>query len=160
MGSYHYQPLRSALQEIRLIHLFSGGFADPIKIRILHLPLPVPPTSPPREKGIQVDSLRTLLSWPWEIEETEDGEIIIINVKTGETQPIPTVEPSLNESPEFQPQYEALLYTWGDNDVCELAYVQTEGSQASGETFATLGLRLNLASALRCLRYINEIRIL
>ncbi|PQE21340.1 heterokaryon incompatibility protein [Rutstroemia sp. NJR-2017a WRK4] len=160
MGSYRYQPLRSALQEIRLIHLFPGEFEDPIKLRILHSTLPLPPTSPPKEKGIQIDSLRTLLSWPLEIEETEDGDIIVIDVRTGKRQSFPTVEPSLEGTPEFQPRYEALSYTWGGNDVCELAHVQVEGSQGRGETFATLGLRLNLASALRCLRYINEIRIL
>jgi hypothetical protein len=104
MGSYQYQPLRGVPQEIRLVHLFPGGFEDRIKMRILHSQFPVPPTSPPKEKGIQVDSLRTLLSWPWKIEETEDGDIMMFNVVTGETQPIaiPTVGASLEETPEYQ----------------------------------------------------------
>ncbi|TVY82211.1 Heterokaryon incompatibility protein 6 OR allele [Lachnellula suecica] len=160
MESYPYQPLRGELQEIRLVHLLPGEFKDPIKIRILHSPSPVPPMSPSKEEKIQVDSLRSLVSWPWAIEETEDGEIMMFDVVTGETHPIPTVEPPLEETPEYHPRYEALSYTWGDNDICELAQVQIEGSHTIDETFATLGLRSNLASALRCLRHRNEIRIL
>ncbi|KAH9211327.1 hypothetical protein DL95DRAFT_412265 [Leptodontidium sp. 2 PMI_412] len=100
------------------------------------------------------------LSRSGEIEEIEDGDILIFNVVTGETQPVPIVGPSLEETPECQPRYEALLATWGDSNVYEHARVQMEDSPASGKLFATLGLRSNLTSALRCLRYLDEIRIL
>jgi len=160
MDCYQYQPLRSELQEIRLVHLSPGQFMDPIKILILHSPFPVPPPTPAKEKEIQVDSLRALLSWPLEIEETEDGDFVVFNVVSGETQPISGVGPSAGEIAEYQPRYEALSYTWGDNEICEFAQVQIEGSQESSESFATLGLRSNLASALRYLRYPDETRIL
>jgi hypothetical protein len=85
---------------------------------------------------------------------------VVFNVVSGETQPISGVGPSAGEIAEYQPRYEALSYTWGDNEICEFAQVQIEGSQASSESFATLGLRSNLASALRYLRYPDETRIL
>jgi Heterokaryon incompatibility protein (HET) len=147
------------LQEIRLVHLLPGQFQDPIKIRILHSPFPLPPTTPSKENNIQVDSLRTLVSRPWTIEETEGGDFMIFNVVTGETRPIPTVAPSL-ETPEYQPRYEALSYTWGDADVCEFAQIEVEDTQAIGEPCPRLGIRPNLASALRYLRYLDNTRVL
>lgn len=158
MASYRYEPLRSASQEIRLVHLLPGRFEDDIKVRILHSPFPLPATPPPKAKNFQVDSVRTSVSWPWTIEETESGDFMIFNVVTGEAHPLLAVAPSLEETSEYQPRYEALSYTWGDADVSESG--QVEDSQGSGEPSATLGLRPNLASALRYLRYSDETRVL
>jgi hypothetical protein len=99
-----------------------------------------------------------LIARPWTIEETESGDFLIFNVVTGETRPLLTIAPSLEETSEYQPQYEALSYTWGDADVSE--YGRVENSQGSGGPSATLGLRPNLASALRYLRYSDEPRVL
>lgn len=158
MTSYRYEPLRSASQEIRLVHLLPGRFEDDIKIQILHSPFPLPATPPPKAKNFQIDSLQALVSWPLTIEETEGGDFMIFNVVTGETHPLLTVASSLEEISEYQPRYEALSYTWGDADVSEFG--QVEDGQSSGETSATLGLRPNLASALRYLRYSDETRVL
>lgn len=161
MEPYSYQPLRPELQEIRLVHLLPGASNDPIRIRLLHSPFPVPSTTPPEEQEAQLDSLRDLVSWPWQVEETEDGDILIFNVVTGETHPLSAVGPSPERlNSEYHPQFEALSYTWGDNDMSEFAQVQLEESQASKEPFETLGLRPNLAAALRCLRHVDETRIL
>lgn len=158
MASYRYEPLRSESQEIRLVHLLPGKFEDDIKVQILHSPFPVPVTPPPNAKSFQVDSVRTLCSWPWEVEETESGEFLIFNIVTGEAIPFLDVQPSLEESSEYQPRYEALSYTWGDADVSEFG--QVKDNHGTGEPYATLGLRPNLASALRYLRYSDETRVL
>ncbi|KAF1829300.1 HET-domain-containing protein [Decorospora gaudefroyi] len=158
MTLYRYGPLRTELEEIRLVHLLPGRFEDDIRFRILHSPFPLPVTPPPRANNFPVDSFWTSVSWPWEIEETESGECILFNVVTGETHTLQTATPSLEDALEYQPRYEALSYTWGDAEVSELGHV--DGGQESGEPFTTLGLRPNLASALRHLRYVDETRVL
>ena len=158
MVAYQYQPLQEALQEIRLVHLLPGEFDDDIRIRIIHSPFPIPGPAPPREKNPQIDSLRDSVSWPWDIEETETGDFVLFNVVNGETHPIHSIAPSVEDTSPYEPRYEALSYTWGDSDISEFGYV--EDTRSSGEDPATLGLRPNLASALRYLRYSDETRVL
>lgn len=158
MASYSYRPLRSALQEIRLVHLLAGRFKDDIRVRIVHSPFLLPATPPTKAKDFQLDSFQRLVSWPWVIEETEGGDVIVFNVVTGETHPLRAVPQARAEAPEYQPQYEALSYTWGDADLSEFG--QVEDGQSNREPSATLPLRPNLASALRYLRYADRTRVL
>jgi Heterokaryon incompatibility protein (HET) len=163
MSSYQYEPLQSASQEIRLVHLLPGRFEDDIKVRILHSPFLPPITSPTKEKNFLADSpgnsLGNSLSWPWTKEETEGGDLMMFNVVTGETHPLLLIEKSPEDISEYQPRYEALSYTWGDADVSE--FCEVENNQGRDAPFFTkLGLRPNLASALRYLRYSDEMRVL
>ncbi|KAM0342381.1 hypothetical protein ACHAPU_009568 [Fusarium lateritium] len=99
---------------------------------------------------------------PWSVEETERGSLILFNVATGETHPIdvPT-DNSTSENPQdFQPRYEALSYVWGAAQISEHAQVEADPSQSTAQTPTTLGIRPNLASALRHLRYPTETRVL
>ncbi|KAF5660675.1 heterokaryon incompatibility protein [Fusarium heterosporum] len=95
---------------------------------------------------------------PWSVEETERGNLILFNVATGETHPIEVpADNSTSENPQdFQPRYEALSYVWGAAQISEYAEVEAEGFQ----TPTKLGIRPNLASALRHLRYPSDTRVL
>jgi hypothetical protein len=162
MAPYRYTPLKSAKKEIRLIHLVPGEFTDPLKMRIVHAPLPLPSTAPHVENVVQLDSLRGLFSRPWTIEETEGGELLLFNVTTGESQVFGTVAASsADDAAEYEPRYDALSYTWGHGDISEVAHVQYEAApNATIETWDTLGLRQNLASAMRHFRDRSDTRIL
>jgi hypothetical protein len=158
MAPYLYKPLQSAIQEIRLVHLLPGRFEDEIKFRVVHSPLPLPEIPRPKTRNIDIESIRSLFVFPWTIEELECGDVILFNVGTGETRPFDTVIVSQEEALEYRPQYEALSYTWGDADISEPGHV--EDCLESSEPPATLGLRPNLAFALRSLRYSDKVRIL
>ncbi|KAK7415746.1 hypothetical protein QQX98_005659 [Neonectria punicea] len=160
MAPYQYKPLQAATQEIRLVHLVPGDFGDPVKIRIVHSPFPLPPASQPKDHNTQVDALRAVVPRPWSVEETERGDLILFNVVNGETHPIPLDLPPSEDAQEYQPRYEALSYVWGDAGVSEYAQVEAEDSQAAGQPLATLGIRPNLASALRHLRSTDATRVL
>jgi hypothetical protein len=158
MKSYQYKPLQHALQEIRLVHLLPGGMHDKIRFRLLHVPLPLPTTARPKARISWIGSAKSSVSWPWDIEETECGDIMKFNVVTGERQILATGVASSEGTSEYQLRYEALSYTWGDAEVSESGFVQ--GCEDNGECVATLGLRPNLAVALRQLRHPYDSRIL
>ncbi|CAM1507511.1 Fc.00g071520.m01.CDS01 [Cosmosporella sp. VM-42] len=155
---YQYEPLRNVPQDIRLVHLLPGRFDDPIRISIVHSPFPPMPTSRPKTNEFQTDSLRSLVTRPWTVEETDDGELVIFNIATGETVPITTTQSPLElPQSEYQPRYEALSYVWGLEDASELAQVGTKDPHSRP---STLVVRPNLAFALRYLRYPIETRVL
>lgn len=166
MAAYSYRRLHGSLKEIRLVHLLPAAVhQDPIKIRIVHAPFHPPLGAPPKPKRIQVDSLRTSLAPPWTIEETDNGDFIFFNVMTGASQLIDTgvSETSSDSASDFEPQYEALSYTWGSDNASELAQVELdEPKQQDGgiQGHATLPIRPNLASALRHLRSNTAARVL
>ncbi|KAF4996562.1 hypothetical protein FGRMN_4446 [Fusarium graminum] len=99
---------------------------------------------------------------PWSVEETERGNLILFNVATGETHPIEVpADPSTSANhQDFQPRYEALSYVWGAAQISEYAQVEAEGFQNIAQTPTKLGIRPNLASALRHLRYPDDTRVL
>lgn len=159
VSSYRYEQLQAEEQEIRLVHLLPGRFEDDIKVRILHAPLLVPSLPPPKKEDPQVQSIRASVTWPWEVQETEDGDSMIFNVVTGQTYSIPVIVASSEyDTTEYQPRYEALSYTWGDAEISE--FCQVEDSQNNGIVLGSLGLRPSLASALRYLRYPDATRVL
>ncbi|KAM0215037.1 hypothetical protein ACHAQD_008544 [Fusarium lateritium] len=160
MASYRYRPLQAAIQEIRFVHLLPGHFKDTIKIRIVHSPFPLLPAPKPKSYNPHVTSLEALVPRPWSIEETERGNLILFNVVTGKTHPIEIPsEVSSEESQEYQPRYEALSYVWGTGNISELAQVEAEHPH-SNQAPTTIGIRPNLASALRHLRSVDETRVL
>lgn len=114
---------------------------------------------------VQVDALKDSVSFPWSIEQTEDGELMLFNVVTGKTQTVrlETPAPSVGELGNDQPQYEALSYTWGSGSISEFVQVEVNDQGATNypaEQRTALGVRSNLASALRHLRLPGKTRVL
>ncbi|KAK4158727.1 HET-domain-containing protein [Cladorrhinum sp. PSN259] len=161
---YEYQPLDSATQEIRLVHLLPAEtFSDSIRLCLVHAAFPRhrPPPQPARDAQL-FELLERELSFPWCLEETTSGQLIAFNVVTGQTHLLedPELQPAtsvLSPADEFEPRYEALSYTWGDAGVSEFAAI--EGA-ADGGGVRRLGIRQNLASALRHLRQPTDPRVL
>jgi hypothetical protein len=102
-----------------------------------------------------------MMNFPWSLQETAAGEFLAFNVVNGETHTLhldsENSEPLLAQEqiPEYEPRYEALSYTWGKDTILEFAAVEICGQQDQ-----KLGLRPNLASALRHLRLPADIRVL
>ncbi|PHH91920.1 hypothetical protein CDD83_9787 [Cordyceps sp. RAO-2017] len=160
MCPYQYRPLRNPTHEIRLVYLLPGTFADPLNIRIVHSSFPTLPAPPVRAQNAQVNALRDLVSQPWTVDELENGEVILFNVATGETHPVPTETPPVVEPPGHEFQFEALSYVWGDSDVSQYARVEVENSDDDRGSQQSLGVRANLAAALYNLRYLHDTRVL
>lgn len=158
MPTYQYQPLRDP-NEIRLVSLLPGTFDDPIRISIYHSIL-VPATA--QGKPHKQIGQNSIPPYPWNAEVTSDGETLYLNKFTNETSwNHPSGEAVVSATTQhnnIQPQYEALSYTWGTNRDPETAHVVSlESDQV--ESFATLDIYQNLASALRHLRFVEQVRI-
>ncbi|KFA52244.1 hypothetical protein S40293_00623 [Stachybotrys chartarum IBT 40293] len=160
MAPYKYKPLREELEEIRLVHLLPGTFNDPIAFRLVHVPMPLPPPVAPQKSNFQIDDLESLFSLPWELVETKRGDLILFNVSTGEQRTVMAGAGLPEETTEYEPRFEALSYTWGTDDVSEFAQVKDGVAENGSGQVETLGLRPNLASALRHLRHMDEERVL
>jgi hypothetical protein len=158
MAPYLYKPLDNSLHEIRLLHLSPGRCEDDIEFGIVHVPLPQPTASPYETKKLEIESLGSLVSWPWTVEEIEGGDVVVFNVVSGETRPFLTGTIPLEETSECQAHYEALSYTWGDDIITDVGHIRDR--EDSGKPCITLGLRPNLALALRNLRHPDRTRIL
>ncbi|KAL2023614.1 hypothetical protein VTK56DRAFT_1771 [Thermocarpiscus australiensis] len=119
------------------------------------------PTPTPRDKSVKTESLRELVAWPWTLEETEGGNYVLFNVVDGGTRSVSDTASSVNETLDaYQPQYEALSYTWGDADASKGTVAEVEDIRAAQEPPTELHLRPNLATALRYLRHSEEVRVL
>ncbi|KAK0629341.1 heterokaryon incompatibility protein-domain-containing protein [Bombardia bombarda] len=157
--TYQYQPLKGSIEEIRLVHLLPGNLADPISFRIEHAPLSLPPTPPPKDNhNVELaEHLQGILPLAWSIQETDAGDLIAFNVTNGETRLLASKsEHHGQQLPEYEPKYDALSYTWGTAAVSEFAEIQVHPEQP----IQALGIRPNLASALRHLRLPAGIRVL
>lgn len=82
----------------------------------------------------------------------------MFNVVSGETRLFMTGTSSLERRSDRQARYEALSYTWGGDIITDEGYVRDR--EDSGKPCMTLGLRPNLAFALRNLRHSDETRVL
>ena len=158
MAPFLYEPLNISLHEIRLLHLSPGKAEDDIEFRIVHVPLPPPIASYGENRKPEIDSLGSLVSWPWTVEEIEGGDVVVFNVVSGETHPIMTGATPPERTSEHEACYEALLYTWGDAMISENGYIRNE--EDTSKPCMTLGLRPNLTLALRNLRHSDETRVL
>ncbi|KAL6707898.1 hypothetical protein ACN47E_003572 [Coniothyrium glycines] len=158
MAPYVYKPLQVALEEIRLVLLLPGEHDDDICFQIVHSPLPLPATSPPKPRYVLDAAIRSQVAHPWEVNETEDGEIIFFNYSDGRRLHVGMVPESSDPTSEYEPQFEALSYTWGRSEALEVGHVvPNEGNR---KEFQTLALRPNLVAALRCLRDAEKTRVL
>jgi hypothetical protein len=173
---YKYQPL-DATEEIRLIKILPGQFKDKLQIEIHHTPLQVPERSPTQR--LRINELRETLPERWQIFETIDRDYLFRNNSTEDTSwdhPNPEIDRALYaplpDYPDdrFEPKYEALSYTWGDEMPQEAIRVMTSSppqvtitvANAAEETdgHTELKMRLNLANAIRHLRLPDRRRTL
>jgi len=159
MIKYQYCPL-GGNQEIRLVLLLPGKFEDPIRISIFHVRFIPPFDARPRQSG--PNELQINVPHPWSTEETWDGDTLFLNKYTNETSwthPSGNLPLPATQKPDFHPHYEALSYTWGTTENPEIAYVMEPGLQGN-ESCVALEIYQNLASAIRHLRYIDQVRVL
>lgn len=72
MQKYQYQPLNVDLEEIRLVELMPGGFADDLCLRIYNVPL-LPPVIKRPDGRLQLQELQSTLPDDWIVRITLDG---------------------------------------------------------------------------------------
>ncbi|SPO04617.1 related to heterokaryon incompatibility protein [Cephalotrichum gorgonifer] len=161
MAPYQYSPLLDPSADIRLLTLLPGKPDDDICLTISHEPLRRPGTEPLNQR-MTLDDVRKTLPSNWDVDETLDGRYLFEQSDTTFwTHPDPDVPPSSYQLPPevshpgFQPQYEALSYTWGTSDDPETAFIQASDDNTS---HSTLQITQNLAAALRHFRHGQEAR--
>jgi hypothetical protein len=170
MVSYSYQPLKTELEEIRLIRLQPGAAGERLRLEIFHASLKQPVLHRNRRRDT-LEKLQETLPHGHVVKETLDGRYIF---DLGGTKVTPSSwdhpvqgfhraryelqEDDYMPGPGYEPKYEALSYTWGS----ELP--STEADVSSGVTpgcgFIPMTLGGNLASALKHLRYKDNSRVL
>lgn len=159
--SYLYQPLDKAKNEIRLVDIFpSADFDAPIELSITHVPFVVPPDHLLVDRRQSPSEIVKTLPPDWHVEKPPDDRYIYVStagddVRTSWTHPtgLNFGEPPRLPPARFQPQFEALSWTWGDQLDTEAAWVMDgEGSRSACQ------LRQNLAQAIRYLRYAGQPR--
>ncbi|KAF2811268.1 uncharacterized protein BDZ99DRAFT_415778 [Mytilinidion resinicola] len=169
---YPYVRLVPETEEIRLIKLLPGEGKDPLRFELFHVPLRIPEERP--KDRMSLNELRSTLPSRWDVKETVEGNYIFYDeVSSGSTSwihPDPKLDssryanPPELPSPDFQPRYEALSYTWDSKDNPEDAYVHysSASSPSKGECtlIAEMQIRQNLASAMRHLRNPRKARVL
>ncbi|KAK4446413.1 HET-domain-containing protein [Podospora aff. communis PSN243] len=158
---YQYRPLANPGRDIRLLRLFPGAQGDPIRISIFHATLddePKPKRAPTR---LTVSQLKDKLPTGWRVWETIEGRFIFVDrdpdghSRTHWKCPVEDMDPSLyltsdDDIPRFEPEYEALSYTWGASGDGGMIIVQ-EGTPDE-PSFRRLNLQDNLMCALEYLR--------
>jgi len=166
---YQYSPLANPERDIRLLRLFPGRFEDPIRISIFHASLadePKPRRPPTRLTRAE---MKAKLPPDWDVWETIEGHYIFCErlsdmwVRKQWACPIEGMDPSMysvseDNIPCFEPQYEALSYTWGAPGAGDNIIVQSELPETP--SFRRLSLQSNLILALSCLRDANSARTL
>ncbi|KFY34128.1 hypothetical protein V494_07032 [Pseudogymnoascus sp. VKM F-4513 (FW-928)] len=172
---YKYRPLEA--EEIRLIKILPGQLEDSLQIEIHHAVLHTPYKAP--TSRLRIDQLRETLPEGWQIFETIDRDYLFCNSNPRETSwdhpnseigrvlyaPLPDYPGDL-----FEPKYEALSYTWGDEMPQEKVRVMTSpppkvsitvvDTAEEPDEHGKMEVRLNLASAMRHLRLPDRARML
>ena len=131
MEPYKYRTLDPETQEIRILLLLPGEFHSDIRIKLSHVPLVVPDEISSKE--ISLELLGRTLPPGWKAFETLDHQIIFLEGRTSATawiHPTPDIDPALytrstlDKYPGFQPQFEALSYTWGPEEDPQTIFVE------------------------------------
>lgn len=162
MGApYVYQPLDKTNDEIRLVDIFpSADFDAPIELSITHVPFVVPPDHLLADRRQSLNYITKTLPRGWVVEETLDGRYIYWtsiddDIRTSWTHPAglnfggpPRLPPA-----GFQPKFDALSWTWGDQVETQAAWVLDGAGNRSA-----CQLRRNLAEAIRYIRQPYEPR--
>ncbi|OCK72931.1 HET-domain-containing protein [Lepidopterella palustris CBS 459.81] len=171
MTRYSYQALNTESEEIRLVRLQPGKGDDQIYLNIFHVSLKQPTWQP----GLVRDTLAELqetLPQDRVVKETLDGRYIF-GYKTTDITPSSWDHPvqgfdraryelrddNYLPGPSYEPEYEALSYTWASELPSTEAYV-SGGAASDRGVVVKIELGGNLASALKHLRYEEESRVL
>ena len=163
MEPYVYMKLNHAEQEIRLMILEPGTGTEPIAFKIIHTFLREPKIVN-HDTRMPIEDLQKTLPQGWTVRKTLTGRYIFLpwgstnRMRTWE-HPDPTINKSFYEwtaeEPEYEQQFEALSYTWGDATSHVTAIVKSRDPRARDRT---IKLGVNLATTLRHLRYAHRTR--
>jgi hypothetical protein len=170
MLKFEYTPLSPENRDIRLITLLAGKTADEICIKISHAPFLEPgPVGTKPSPRITLKGLQETLPDGWMVRETIDGRYLFIPITnlnaTTWTHPDPEMDPQQytgypkDHLDDYNPQYEALSYSWGNDAAIHRVYVHDEDSPTKSSK-RYLQTRSNLESALRHLRHPDRSRTL
>jgi hypothetical protein len=173
MLPYAYSPLKTGIQEIRLLNLLPGEFDSPINLTIEHESCSR--TRKPFLPKVVTQAHRESVPAGWVVYVISEGDRFIYEY----TNPIDCSEHTqwAHPDPDAQfdefndlneevfgtkPNYEALSYTWGSMECTEVAYVYESCATAQGprDPGTILNIGQNLTCALRHLRYPNKSRTL
>lgn len=159
MEHYKYSELADPNVDVRLLRLLPGEFDDDLSATLLHVPLRKVECAP--QARVSLKDLRQTLPPGWKVGETLEGDYLFMNpsIQTTSWQhPNPDISPDSYEtqklSEQFQPNYEALSYTWGTDQSQRIVRIVSE------ETVSSLQIQHNLDIALRYLRSLHESRVL
>jgi hypothetical protein len=163
MARYTYTNLDHANEEIRLLKLMPGQWDEEIACSIFHTPL-IAPKHKTEAKRLPLEDLRKTLPERWHAGETLGGRYLFFQLgrnvlSSSWDHPVPRFDRALYElqpkkaSPAYEPEYEALSYTWGPTTEPVVLHVL-------GQTTTTLGIGVNLAIALKNLRCSDSSRTL
>lgn len=168
-NTYVYHPLDKVQREIRLLHLLPGEYDDPLQIKIVHEPF-FEVLKPQIMQRLSLKELQETLPENWKAYETLEGRYIFADKTSGNTtwtHPKPDFEKHLYDPPEvldpypdFNPRYEALSYTWGDDAATQIVEVTDTRRSSSAFHSSELYVRPNLHVALKHLRDLKSERIL
>lgn len=168
----NYIQLDPAFHQIRLLDLQPGQRQDQISFRLRHVNIASP--GPNQTKRLGASALQETLPPGWVAEETSQYHFRYIFEDSKEdttwTHPDSKCDPVLWQACEelpgksFEPNFEALSYTWDTEQNPEVAQVTYEqpfqGSGTLTTVRSTVTIRENLANALRALRYSDKGRTL
>lgn len=171
MENYQYSPLVNSIMEIRLVTILPGRFKDPIRLELKCTTLQRPIPKAPQRMSLR-DIRRTLpVGWT----AFEVGCRIIFskydgnNMATSWTHPDVTVNRELYDPQDPNIEFEALSYTWGNNEAYSTAIIENctpvgADPPLSG-TISTakqqkLPLSRNLTEAIKHLRYKHDERVM
>jgi len=171
MAPYSYQVLNAESEEIRLVRLQPGKGGDQICLDIFHVSLKQP-TLQPKQARDTLAELQKTLPQDHVVKETLDGRYIFSLrgtniISSSWDHPVPGFDRTRYELPEddylpgprYEPEYEALSYTWASELPSTKANVSS--SAISGRGFvAEIELGGNLASALKHIRHEDKSRVL
>lgn len=158
---YLYQPLDKAKNEIRLVDIFpSADFDAPIELSITSVPFIVPPDHLLADRRQSLNEIAKTLPRDWTVEKTLNDRYIYVttagdDIRTSWIHPaaLNFGEPPRLPPAGFQPKFEALSWTWGEQVDTEAAWVlDGEGNRSAYR------LRQNLAQAMRYLRQASQPR--
>ncbi|KAK0631415.1 heterokaryon incompatibility protein-domain-containing protein [Immersiella caudata] len=164
---YQYRPLTNPARDIRLLRLFPGARGEPIRISIFHATLDDEPKPKRPRTQLTLPELKAKVPPGWRVWETIEGRFIFVDrdpdghSRTRWECPIEGMDPSLylasdDDIPSFEPEYEALSYTWGASGDGGKIIVQ-EGTPER-PLLRRLSLQDNLMCALQYLRDVDKPR--
>ncbi|KAK4494885.1 hypothetical protein PRZ48_014241 [Zasmidium cellare] len=166
-STFEYSALRTDVKEIRLLTLLPGLFEDDLQLRLRHVELKQP--GEPTVSRLSIAELQKTLPAGHHVHETSQYQFRYLfdrddTYETSWSHPDENVDPSayqpLSETPtpEYEPSFEALSYTWGNANELETAFIVNE--EETRQSCGKLKIRRNLAQALRHLRYESASRTL